>query len=86
MALAIFRQVLLLVPLTNLFSHFMRLTGIWVGIATADALNMVAVLIVTRWLWTKGLASGWASGGAGTSAASTEPATPSDTPAETATE
>ena len=86
MALAIFRQVLLLVPLTNLFSHFMGLTGIWVGIATADALNMVAVLIVTRWLWTKGLASGWASGGAGTSAASTEPATPSDTPAETATE
>lgn len=51
LVLALLRQVVLLVPLTNLFSQIWGLTGIWIGIAAADTINLVLVLVLTRWLW-----------------------------------
>ena len=47
---ALMRQVLFLLPLTILFSKFMGMNGIWIGICTADALNFIYVIIMNIWV------------------------------------
>ena len=49
---ALMRQVLFLLPLTILFSKFMGMNGIWIGICTADALNFIYVIIMNIWVFT----------------------------------
>lgn len=50
MTSAILRQVLLLVPLTLLFSSFWGINGIWIGICAADYINFGFIIIMNIWL------------------------------------
>lgn len=50
MASALFRQVLLLVPLTMLLSTKFGMNGIWIGIFLADLINFIFVIGANIWL------------------------------------
>ncbi|MBQ9061171.1 MAG: MATE family efflux transporter [Firmicutes bacterium] len=56
MTSALFRQLVLLLPLTILFSKAIGLYGIWIGICLADVLNFLYVIVMNVWLRRKVLA------------------------------
>lgn len=84
MASALFRQVILLVPLTLLLSRVLGMNGIWIGICIADGLNFLFVIGANIWLRKKVL-SKWDSGEAAEADVSKAPAEAdvAEEPAET---